>query len=243
MVADRYDAGHRRCGRPACHPRHSRRRQGQNVTVATDAIMHSEQDRQATWWSSAAVKWAWRPVCSWRRTGQHGHRHRDAGSSWLRTPPSCTTAPCSQMAWEAIPTFHYVLSATAKAIAADHVTYTDKDGVDHDLPADSVILSVGMRSKSDEALSLLRHKRPASIWWATAGSPAPSRPPTAALTSLPRTFNRQTKSRRFGTSHWSAFCSFYIRYASWVSFPAAFRWALARSASSFSRSFLALGSS
>ena len=56
-------------------------------------------------------------------------------------------------AWEAIPDLHYVLSATAKEIAEDHVTYTDKDGVDHDLPADSVILSVGMRSKSDEALS------------------------------------------------------------------------------------------
>lgn len=39
-----------------------------------------------------------------------------------------------QAAWEAIPTFHYVLNATAKAITPDHVTYTDKDGVDHDLP-------------------------------------------------------------------------------------------------------------
>ena len=58
-----------------------------------------------------------------------------------------------QAAWEAIPTFHYVLNATAKAITADHVTYTDKDGVDHDLPAQSVILSVGMRAKKDEALS------------------------------------------------------------------------------------------
>lgn len=37
-------------------------------------------------------------------------------------------------AWEAIPSFHYVLNATAKEIAADHVTYTDKDGADHDLP-------------------------------------------------------------------------------------------------------------
>ena len=56
-------------------------------------------------------------------------------------------------AWEAIPAFHYVLSATAKKITADHVTYTDKDGTDHDIPADSVILSVGMRAKTDEALS------------------------------------------------------------------------------------------
>ena len=58
-----------------------------------------------------------------------------------------------QAAWEAIPSFHFVLNATAKEIGADGVTYTDKDGVDHTIPADSVVLSVGMRSKSDEALS------------------------------------------------------------------------------------------
>ena len=58
-----------------------------------------------------------------------------------------------QAAWEKIPTFHYVLNATAKEITADHVTYTDKEGVDHDIPAQSVILSVGMRAKKDEALS------------------------------------------------------------------------------------------
>ncbi|MBQ6343565.1 MAG: FAD-dependent oxidoreductase [Anaerolineaceae bacterium] len=56
-------------------------------------------------------------------------------------------------AWKAIDNFHYVLNASAKQISKDHVTYTDKDGNDHDLPADSVILSVGMRSKSEEALS------------------------------------------------------------------------------------------
>ena len=58
-----------------------------------------------------------------------------------------------QAAWEAIPSFHFVLNATAKEITADHVTYTDKDGVDHQIPADSVVLSVGMRAKTAEALS------------------------------------------------------------------------------------------
>ena len=56
-------------------------------------------------------------------------------------------------AWEKIPTFSYVLNATAKEITAEGVTYTDKDGVDHTIPADSVVMSVGMRSKTDEALS------------------------------------------------------------------------------------------
>ena len=58
-----------------------------------------------------------------------------------------------QAAWEAIPTFHYVLNASAKAITGDSVVYTDADGVEHALPADSVILSVGMRANSDEALA------------------------------------------------------------------------------------------
>lgn len=58
-----------------------------------------------------------------------------------------------QEAWEAIPTFHYVLNATAKSISDSVVTYTDQDGADHELAADSVVLSVGMRAKSDEALT------------------------------------------------------------------------------------------
>ena len=61
-----------------------------------------------------------------------------------------------QAAWEAIPSFHYVLNATAKEITADHVTYTDADGVDHELPADSVVLSVGMRAKKRRGTGLLR---------------------------------------------------------------------------------------
>lgn len=58
-----------------------------------------------------------------------------------------------QAAWEATPNFHYVLQASAKEIADDHVTYTDSEGKDHELPADSVVLSVGMRAKSQEALA------------------------------------------------------------------------------------------
>ncbi len=55
-------------------------------------------------------------------------------------------------AWEAIPTFHYVLNASAKEIGDQGVTYTDQNGEEHTIPADTVVLSVGMRAKSDEAL-------------------------------------------------------------------------------------------
>ncbi len=58
-----------------------------------------------------------------------------------------------QAAWEAIPNFHYVLNASAKTIESDGVIYTDQNGEDHKLPGETVVLSVGMRSKSDEALS------------------------------------------------------------------------------------------
>lgn len=58
-----------------------------------------------------------------------------------------------QAAWEAIPSFHHVLNARAKEIGDGYVTYTDKDGAEHKLEADTVVLSVGMRAKSDEAIS------------------------------------------------------------------------------------------
>ncbi len=58
-----------------------------------------------------------------------------------------------QTAWEAIPSFHYVLNAAAKEIGDGFVAYTDKNGGSHRIAADSVVLSVGMRAKSEEALS------------------------------------------------------------------------------------------
>ena len=58
-----------------------------------------------------------------------------------------------QEAWEAIPNFHYVLEASAREIRGDSVVYADKDGAEHVLKADNVVLSVGMRSNTDEALS------------------------------------------------------------------------------------------
>ncbi len=58
-----------------------------------------------------------------------------------------------QEAWEAIPTFSFVLNAAAKEICGDKVIYTDKDGNTKELAADTVVLSVGMKARKDEALS------------------------------------------------------------------------------------------
>lgn len=150
MVEDRYDVVIAAVGAQPIVPRIPGA-DGANVTVATDAIMHSEKIGK----NVVVIGGGEVGVETGMFLAQNGHevtvvemRDELAADTTVMHYRSMFSA-----AWEAIPTFHYVLNATAKEIAADHVTYTDKDGVDHDLPADSVVLSVGMRSKSDEALS------------------------------------------------------------------------------------------
>jgi thioredoxin reductase len=55
--------------------------------------------------------------------------------------------------WQAIPTFHGICDVTVTGITAQGVSYRDKDGGEHLIPADNVVVSTGMRSKRDEALS------------------------------------------------------------------------------------------
>ena len=124
---------------------------GDNVCVATEALMHSERighDVVIVGGGEVGVE-------TGMFLAEKGHNvtvieMRDelaADSTFMHY------RSMFEKAWEAIPDFHYVLNASAKAIFKDHVTYTDKEGNDHDLPADSVVLSVGMRPKSEEALS------------------------------------------------------------------------------------------
>lgn len=150
MVEDRYDAVIAAVGAQPVIPGIPGAK-GENVTVATDAIMHSEKIGK----NVVVIGGGEVGVETGMFLAQKGHsvtviemRDQLAADTTVMHYRSMFTD-----AWEAIPDFHYVLNATAKEITADHVTYTDKDGVDHDLPADSVILSVGMRSKADEALS------------------------------------------------------------------------------------------
>jgi 2,4-dienoyl-CoA reductase-like NADH-dependent reductase (Old Yellow Enzyme family)/thioredoxin reductase len=124
---------------------------GSNVTVATDALIHSEKIGQ----NVVVIGGGEVGVETGMFLAQQGKnvtvvemRDELAADTTFMHYRSMFSA-----AWEAIPTFHYVLNATAKEITPDHVTYTDKEGVDYDLAADSVVLSVGMRAKTDEALS------------------------------------------------------------------------------------------
>lgn len=56
-------------------------------------------------------------------------------------------------AWEKLPGFHSVVKATVTAVEDDRVTYLDAGGVEHAIPCDSVVISLGMRAKTDEALA------------------------------------------------------------------------------------------
>ena len=56
-------------------------------------------------------------------------------------------------AWEKLPGFHSVVKATDTAVEDDKVTYLDAEGVEHAIPCDSVVISLGMRAKTDEALA------------------------------------------------------------------------------------------
>ncbi|MDD6023416.1 MAG: FAD-dependent oxidoreductase [Oscillospiraceae bacterium] len=150
MVEDRYDVVIAAVGAQPVIPRIPGA-DGENVTVATDAIMNSEKIAQ----NVVVIGGGEVGVETGMFLAQQGKevtviemRDELAADTTVMHYRSMFSA-----AWEAIPSFHYVLNATAKEITADHVTYTDKDGVDHDIPAQSVILSVGMRSKTDEALS------------------------------------------------------------------------------------------
>ncbi len=56
-------------------------------------------------------------------------------------------------AWKKLPGFHSVVNATVTGVEDDRVTYKDADGVEHEIPCDSVVISLGMRARQDEALS------------------------------------------------------------------------------------------
>lgn len=56
--------------------------------------------------------------------------------------------------WEKLPNFHPITLSKVSAIQADGVIYTDWEGKTHTIPCDNVVLACGMKSRSEEAMSL-----------------------------------------------------------------------------------------
>ena len=57
-------------------------------------------------------------------------------------------------AWESQPNFHYLVNSRYIRISPNNVFYQSKDGAEHKLAAGSVVIAVGMRAKTDDALAL-----------------------------------------------------------------------------------------
>lgn len=55
--------------------------------------------------------------------------------------------------WENVPTFHSLCSVTVTAITEKGVAYRDANGDEQFIPADTVVISTGMKSLRDEALA------------------------------------------------------------------------------------------
>jgi pyruvate/2-oxoglutarate dehydrogenase complex dihydrolipoamide dehydrogenase (E3) component len=56
-------------------------------------------------------------------------------------------------AWEAEPNFHGITGVKVARIGDGFVAYTDKDGVEHSIEADSVVMCAGRVPREQEALS------------------------------------------------------------------------------------------
>ena len=150
MIQDRYDVVIAAVGAQPIMPKLPGV-EGDNVMVATEAIMHSEKVGSRV----VVIGGGEVGVETGMFLAQQG---RDVTVIEMRDELAADTTfihyrSMFQAAWEAIPSFHYVLNATAKEISASQLVYTDQGGQEHTLPADTVVLSVGMRAKSDEALS------------------------------------------------------------------------------------------
>jgi 2,4-dienoyl-CoA reductase-like NADH-dependent reductase (Old Yellow Enzyme family)/thioredoxin reductase len=55
--------------------------------------------------------------------------------------------------WRKIERFHSVCGVTVTGVSAEGVSYQDKEGVTHTIPADSVVVSTGMKPLRDEAMA------------------------------------------------------------------------------------------
>lgn len=58
-----------------------------------------------------------------------------------------------QAAWEKLPNFRGICRATVTAITPEGVAYRNPEGEEHVVPAHSVVISAGMRSRQQEALA------------------------------------------------------------------------------------------
>ena len=125
---------------------------GANVLVATDAMEHPEKVGAKV----AVIGGGEVGVETGMFLAQQGRDVTVVGRNKI-IAGDCTFMHYRSMfqaAWEAIPNLRIVVGKEAREIGADYVVYADKEtGETERVEADTVVLAVGMRAKTDEALS------------------------------------------------------------------------------------------
>lgn len=123
----------------------------EHVMVATDAMIHPETAGK----NVVVIGGGEVGVEAGMHLAQNGHEVTVLEMSHKLAPESTLIHYYSmfQDAWEAIPTFHSVVNATVTSVEDDCVKYKDSEGVEHAIPCDSVVISLGMKPLQEEALS------------------------------------------------------------------------------------------
>ena len=125
---------------------------GENVLVATDAMEHPEKvgaKVAVIGGGEVGVETGMFLAQQGRDVTVVGRNKVIAGDSTLMHYRSMF-----QEAWEATPNLRIVVGKEAREIGAGYVVYADKEtGETERIEADTVVLAVGMRAKTDEALS------------------------------------------------------------------------------------------
>ena len=122
-----------------------------HVMVATEAMIHPERTGK----NVVVIGGGEVGVEAGMNLAMKGHEVTVVEMSHMLAPESTAIHYYSMFseAWKSLPSFHSVVNATVTSVEDDCVKYRDKDGVEHAIPCDSVVISLGMKPRQEEAIS------------------------------------------------------------------------------------------
>lgn len=121
------------------------------VMVATESMIHPESCGQKV----VVIGGGEVGVEAGINLAQKGHDVTVIEMTHMLAPESTAIHYYSMFSevWENLPNFTGIVNARVTGITDDVVTYMDKEGVEHAIECDSVVISLGMKAKTEEALS------------------------------------------------------------------------------------------
>ena len=80
-----------------------------------------------------------------------------------KTVPPIHYRSTMRLTWEALPKFSFTTNSTVTRVAKDTVVYITKDGKEHSVHYDTLILAAGLKSNTEEAIELSQASSRAEI--------------------------------------------------------------------------------